>query len=835
MKKLLLKIAAFALAFGLGLFIFSALMNREGSEVTVNMTDASLPVAAAVYDGREINVMHGYTGTVDKNLLRDALTPLAKGRMLSIVVNTFGTGVRSVAYEVRSADAERLVENTEVTDFEEKDGKINLDIQIKDLIESNKEYIFGLTLTDESGREIYYTTRIIYSEGFHVNELLNFASNFSNLTFDKDKARSIISYLESDSTGDNSTFAHVNIHSSFDMITWGNLGVTAPQTTDLKIFEMDASTASLGLSYILERGGYYYDVNEYYRIRYTANRTYLLDFERDMNEIFDYKNDLAFNKNGVYLGITDNDVNICESDDGGVVAFVQNGSLYSMRTADARAARVFSFFDGGDDDRRNLFGEHDIKIFSVDEGGNVQFMVYGYMNRGRHEGEVGVSVYYFNSLRNRLVEQVWIPANESFEILRNDVELLSYTGGGNELSIYIDGSIYKVDLENCMAETVAGNLSRNSLVVSKNNRYVAWQSEDKATVTLANLNSGRKREITRGSDYEVTPLGFVGDDFVYGVSGKSDYIRNSSGISFSPMSVINIEDYGGTALKTYSEDNIYITRAVVTEAEVLLKRIYMESGSGSYTAVSDDEIVSNVAEEKAKNEVKSVATDNTGTVIQIEFDRKLNGKVHKVEPEEVLADSSVTLSIPTEQKENLYYVYSKGRIEGIYVTASEAVNSADTVDGIVVDNEQDYIWKKGDRKTETKINAIEGKAKGEGETSLAVSLEELLHNAGMNVKVSDLLNADEDAMEIIEDKIQGAKALNLYGCSLTSVLYYVSQGTPVLATVDGGGTVLIVGYDSKNTVIMDPETGTVYKKGMNDSTAWFAGHGNEFVSYVMTE
>ena len=90
-------------------------------------------------------------------------------------------------------------------------------------------------------------------------------------------------------------------------------------------------------------------------------------------------------------------------------------------------------------------------------------------------------------------------------------------------------------------------------------------------------------------------------------------------------------------------------------------------------------------------------------------------------------------------------------------------------------------------------------------------------------------------MEIIEDKIQGAKALNLYGCSLTSVLYYVSQGTPVLATVDGGETVLIVGYDSKNTVIMDPETGTVYKKGMNDSTAWFSGHGNEFVSYVMTE
>ena len=823
------------MAFLLGIVIFSALMNRESSEVTVTMDEASLPIVSVYYEGKEINFMHGLTGTVEKNLQRDALTPLGSARSLSLVINTYGTGIKNISYEVRSANAERLVEDTEVANFEENNGRINLDIQIKDLIESDKEYIFGLTLLDENGRSIYYTTRIIYSEGFNENEMLNFAVNFSRLTFDKDNAKSLISYLESDSTGDNSTFAHVNIHSSFDQITWGNLNFDEPKTEEIKILEMDESTGTIKISYMLNKDEAYYKVNEYYRIRYTSNRIYLLSFERYVDEIFNPENSSVFNKTDIYFGITDNDVNMQESEEGSVLAFVRNGALYSLETANSRAARIFSFFRGGDDDERNLFDEHDIKILSVDEGGNVQFMVYGYMNRGRHEGEVGVSVYYFNSARNRLVEQVWIPSGKSFEILKNDIELLSYTGGGNELSIFLNGSIYKVDLENCIAETVAGNLKRNNIVVSKNNRYVAWQSEDKGTVTLANLSNGQKRDIQKGENYEVIPLGFVGNDFVYGVADKTKFISNSSGISFDLMSVVYIEDYDGNVLKTYTENNIYITRAVVTEAEVVLKRIYMDGGNGNYASVSDDEIVSNIAEDTAKNTVITATTENLETVVEIELMQKLSGKIRLVEPEEVLANSETTLYIQETDGEDLYYVYANGKIDGIYATESEAVNAANDDSGIVLDSNQTYIWKKGDRKTETRISSIEESQMGEGETSLAISLEALLSNAGISVKVSDLLNADENAMEIIEDKIEGAKALNLSGCTLNSVLYYVSQGTPVLATVEGGESVLIIGYDTKNTIIMDPTTGTIYKKGMNDSTAWFAAHGNEFVSYVMTD
>ena len=61
------------------------------------------------------------------------------------------------------------------------------------------------------------------------------------------------------------------------------------------------------------------------------------------------------------------------------------------------------------------------------------------------------------------------------------------------------------------------------------------------------------------------------------------------------------------------------------------------------------------------------------------------------------------------------------------------------------------------------------------------------------------------------------------------MLYYVSEGIPVLAAVENGEYVLIVGYDEKNTIILDPATSGRYRKGMNDSAEWFMSGGNEFI------
>ena len=56
-----------------------------------------------------------------------------------------------------------------------------------------------------------------------------------------------------------------------------------------------------------------------------------------------------------------------------------------------------------------------------------------------------------------------------------------------------------------------------------------------------------------------------------------------------------------------------------------------------------------------------------------------------------------------------------------------------------------------------------------------------------------------------------------------------------MALLEDGDAVLIVGFNELNIVVMDPMTGTLYKKGMNDSTEWLNENGNRFITYVRQE
>ena len=75
-----------------------------------------------------------------------------------------------------------------------------------------------------------------------------------------------------------------------------------------------------------------------------------------------------------------------------------------------------------------------VKILDVEENGNVSFMVYGYMNRGTHEGEVGIEICYYSSLLNTIEEQIFIPYDKSSATLRADVEQLSYINKSHYLT-----------------------------------------------------------------------------------------------------------------------------------------------------------------------------------------------------------------------------------------------------------------------------------------------------------------------------------------------------------------------------------------------------------------
>ena len=53
----------------------------------------------------------------------------------------------------------------------------------------------------------------------------------------------------------------------------------------------------------------------------------------------------------------------------------------------------------------------------------------------------------------------------------------------------------------------------------------------------------------------------------------------------------------------------------------------------------------------------------------------------------------------------------------------------------------------------------------------------------------------------------------------------------LLAVMQDGSAVLVIGFNEQNVVLMDPLTGTVYKKGMNDARSMFEENGNRFIAY----
>ena len=98
-----------------------------------------------------------------------------------------------------------------------------------------------------------------------------------------------------------------------------------------------------------------------------------------------------------------------------------------------------------------------------------------------------------------------------------------------------------------------------------------------------------------------------------------------------------------------------------------------------------------------------------------------------------------------------------------------------------------------------------------------------------------MLQNGESVLSILEESLDNARILDLTGCSLDAVLYYVDQDIPVLVMLEDGSAVLLVGFNEKNTVVMNPETGVVGKVGMNDSAQWFEENGNRFLTYVKIE
>ena len=843
MKLSVLKGIFFGVVLFVALFLFETFMNQGNTDMTAEMPPATYPLVYMKVSGQTVNCLHGYQSEMDEAYMRDTITPLEEGRNLGIEIQKYGADIRGVSYEVRSSDGTRLIENTQLTDFSESNDRIVAYFTIKDLIQQGLEYNLCIQVELFSGQKINYYTRIMYVEDYHVEEKINFVRKFHQDTFDKENAsENLALYLEPDSTGDNSTFQKVNIHSSLSQVTWGDLKVKKETEAVVNIKEMMQQTASFHLHYrvsIQDNGDKsQYLVDEYYRIRYTTDRIYLLDFDREMTQIFDETAEV-YNADTIFLGIQDPDcIQLVECDGGEIVAFVTGNRLFSYHAADNKLALLFSFYENGDLDERTLYDHHKIKILNVDETGNVQFVVYGYMNRGRHEGETGVQVNRFNSSQNVLEELTYIPYEKSPDLLIQEVDKLSVAGNQDKYYMIIDNTAYDLDLERKTSNVMVDNLQESSFKVSDEAKMFVWadcEEEYRAEkLVLKNLLTGRESEIEAGPGEYLLPLGFMEDDLIYGIADKEDVTKDLAGRIFFPMHTIRIQDGGDNVLKEYHVSDIYVTDCQVRDNQITLKRVKWDEETGTYQETDDDQIMNSKEETEGKNRIESMVIETLETVVQVRVKDDIDvEKLQLLTPKEVLFEGENKTSLPKPEKElQYYYVYTAKGLAGVYTKASEAVQQAYQSAGVVMNDTGSCVWFKGNRVTRNQIMKITGEAETENTGQLAVCLNTILDFEGVNRNAQYMLDSGKTTIEILQENIPDIQVLDLTGCNLDSILYYVNQDIPVLVTLQDGSAMLVIGFNELNIVVMDPSDGTVYKIGMNDATEMFEENGNRFITYM---
>lgn len=842
MKKTIIRIAVCVVVFLASALIIGSIMNQGHNNMTMEMAPATLPMITMESGGVACNELHGNTVEMDVAYQKDCITLLGEGRQANFTVDTFGREITGISTEVRSIDGSRLIENSEVTGWKANGKSFSVSLTLKDLIDTNTQYSLTLILELEGEQKVYYYTTILWNDDVHISEILEFATDFHGKLYDKEVAKELTKYLEPNSKlTDNGTFHKVNIHSSFQQITWGSLEPVQEDAASIRLTQISGNVASLLMDFVVSTGEgknkIYYNVEEYYRVRYTSERMYLLDYERTMTQIPDTTRMYANDK--ILLGITDENVGMMESADGNTVVFSDMGQLLSYNAATNRLTVIFSFYDKDNADRRTLYDNHGIKILDVDEGGNVKFAVYGYMNRGRHEGETGIQIISYDNSLNTIEEEVYIPYSKSYAVLKDEMEQLLYRNRQQHVYFFLENGVYDVDLENRSAEQLVSIRQDDSLQVSENHEIIVWQEGDDINhsnqLNVRNLNTGEQTVIRAEDGEAIRPLGFMGEDIIYGVARESDIRTENSGQIFYPMYKVCISNSSGNNLKEYGQDGIYIVDCAIEGNQITLSRI-QRSENGSYQEILNDQIMNNVEEEPGQNKVVTADIDIYERYVQIQTKTTIDTKTIKVlNPKEVVFEGGRELTLDAVSEVSRYYVYNAYGVQGIYSAPGKAVKEAYDSSGVVTNDRGITVWLKGNRVRRNQIMAIKEESVTDQKNSLTVCLDNILRHAGITRNTEYDLAQGKTAIQILEENMTGVQVLDLSGCSLDAVLYYVNQDIPVLAILEDGEAVLVTGFNEFNVVIMEPSTGKLYKKGMNDATAWFAENGNHFITYMRTE
>ena len=177
MKRTLQKAGILFLIFIAALVIyFISARNAMEKENTVytSMEEPSLPVVYMKLNGKEINCLHGYMQDMGNQAARDSISVLPENRELGIKITEYGNTITGISYEVRNLSLDRLIERTDVTEWDSSEGSTTAVLPIQNLLIRNEPYYLTLNVST-SERQIRYYTRIVWPDNNYAYDMVSLA------------------------------------------------------------------------------------------------------------------------------------------------------------------------------------------------------------------------------------------------------------------------------------------------------------------------------------------------------------------------------------------------------------------------------------------------------------------------------------------------------------------------------------------------------------------------------------------------------------------------------------------------------------------------------------
>lgn len=828
------------------IFVVNRIDNSGIEEVSMEMEQATLPIVYVRYHDDFINTLHGYTGKVDTTYFRDTITPMDRGQTVELWANQGNGEYGTYEYELRSQYQGDLIENGAVTELNHSDGYDKIRITFRTELEELQEYVLVLKAIAGEETGVRYYTRVVVENDFHADELLDFVENFNSALFDKEKAQTVISKsIEPDEDGNNEYLSHVDIHSSFYTITFADLNPTRITKPVPSIKEIDDSYAVIQLKYMISavenKVVENFCVTEDYRVR-TADEDniYLLDYNRTQEALFTTDN-VDTSNNMFKIGIAeDEEFQFMTSSKQRKVAFTQARQLWYYDYNAGNITNVYGFSQADNyTDSRVTYDANDIKILTLQDNGDIVFAVYGYMNRGVHEGKVGIAVYQFTAEKDRLEEVLFIENNKPYDILEEDMETLMYLNEAGEFYYFDNDCIVKVDTKTKISEIFIEDVLNEHLAVSEDNHLIGYPDdllpENTNKVTVLNLETKESREIAANTGERLEAIGFVDTDLILGRIREGDIETRLDKTVICPISTIDIINEASKVVKTYGSTGVYVIEATAKDGVVYLDRV--RKINGEFEETTQDFITYKEEENTDKISTTYKFSDTAYNELYLTFPEYIfvTEKPKLMITKQAINEEDTTVKVVFDNTNKKFYAYGQGKYVTDYLSLNEAVRVAYENAGVVLDENGVIVWRKIAVKD---YHTVADKVKIYTVSDIKDTLSACIYMMGMYEEKNPdmtMMRQDLDNDTPIEDvilKYTGRQGTDITGCDFENGLYYLCKDAPVMTRFADGTYVLVTSYNGEKIRYINPlekqdivEARDEFEKKVKDS-------GNVFISYV---